>query len=215
MVHSREIDGNEVVFGNEGALFGNAMTWWDHDTGSVWSQPLAEPILGPRAGSGVKLELLPSELTTWGSWRAVHPTTLVLDAAGAPTGFDLAEMALVVELGDASAAFPVVAARAEGVINDQVGDEPLAVVIDPAEPQRWRVYSRRVGDGAVLLELDGGQLWDRRTGTSWDLATGRGLQGPLSSDALRPLPAFTSFPDDYVRFFPQGRIWPDGADASP
>lgn len=24
MVHSREIDGTEVVFGNEGALFGNA-----------------------------------------------------------------------------------------------------------------------------------------------------------------------------------------------
>lgn len=214
MVHSREIDGAEVVFGNEGALFGNAMTWWDHDTGSVWSQPLAEPILGPRAGSDVELELLASELTSWRSWLAAHPKTLALDADGGPTGFDLADMTLVVELGPDSAAFPVVAVRSEGVINDRVGDEPVAVVVDPDDRQRWRVYSRRVGDRAVTLELDDGQLHDPDSGTTWDLATGRGLAGPLAADALRPLPAFTSFPDDYRTFFPRGRIWPEGTAAS-
>ncbi|CAN5834235.1 hypothetical protein BH23ACT10_BH23ACT10_27090 [soil metagenome] len=215
MVHSRQIDGTEVVFGNEGALFGNAMTWWDHDTGSVWSQPLAAPILGPRAGSDVKLELLPSELTAWASWFAAHPETVALDADGGPTGFDLADMTLVVELGEHSAAFPVVAARTEGVINDQVGDEPVAIAFDPADPQRWRVYSRRVGDGAVRLELASAQLRDPVSDTRWDLLTGRGLEGPLAADALRPLPAFTSFPDDYRNFFPGGRIWPETATTSP
>ncbi len=215
MVHSRRLGDTELVFGNEGALYGNAMTWWDHDTGSVWSQPLAEPIVGPRAGLGAKLELLPSELTTWASWLSAHPTTLALDAAGAPTRFDLAFMTLVVELGEASAAYPVVTAREEGVINDRVGDEPLAVVIDPADPQRWRVYSRRLPDETVTLTLDGRRLADRRTGTRWDLATGRGLEGPLADDALRQLPAFTSFPADYLRFFPAGRIWPEAAAPSP
>jgi hypothetical protein len=213
MVHSREVDGDELTFGNEGALFGNAMTWWDHDTGSVWSQPLGAPILGPRADTDMALELLPSQLTTWASWVDTYPTTLALDAAGGPTGFDLADMALVVDLGDASAAFPVPAVREKGVINDRVGREPVALVVDPADPQRWQVYSRRVGDGDVELALDNGHLRDPASGTRWDLRTGRGLAGPLADDALRPLPAFTSFPDDYRRFFPDGRIWLDAAGA--
>ena len=77
MVHRREIDGEELVFGNQGALWGNAMTWWDHGTGSIWSQPIAEAILGPRKGD--RLELFPSTLTRWGPWREAHPETLALD----------------------------------------------------------------------------------------------------------------------------------------
>lgn len=214
MVHSRRVGGDEVMFGNEGALFGNAMTWWDHDTGSVWSQPLAEPILGPRAGSGVTLELLPSEVTSWESWIAAHPETLALDADGGPAGFDLADMTLVVELGEHSAAFPIATVRAEGVINDRIGTEPVAVVIDPTDPQRWRVYSRRAGGDTPVLQFDDGQLTDPASGTQWDPATGRGLAGPFADEALRPLPAFTSFPDDYHNFFPDGRIWPERAGES-
>ncbi len=41
------VDGEEIIFGTQGALYRNAMTWWDHDTGSIWSQPLGEAIAGP------------------------------------------------------------------------------------------------------------------------------------------------------------------------
>lgn len=40
------------------------------------------------------------------------------------------------------------------------------------------------------------------------------VEGPLAADALRALPAFTSFPDDYRTFLPDGRIWPEGAAGS-
>ena len=76
MVHRREIKWEELIFGNQGALFRNAMTWWDHDTGSVWSQTLGEAILGPLAGK--QLEPVPSTLTLWVAWRRVWPGTLVL-----------------------------------------------------------------------------------------------------------------------------------------
>ncbi|MDH5616098.1 MAG: DUF3179 domain-containing protein [Acidimicrobiia bacterium] len=102
MVHRRELDGTTLVFGNQGALWGNVMTWWDHDTGSVWSQPLGEAILGPRAGA--RLELLSSTLTTWEAWRTSHPDSLALDVHGWATGFNLEQTAVVVDLGDASAA---------------------------------------------------------------------------------------------------------------
>lgn len=58
MVRRREIDGEPVLFGNHGALYGNALTMFDHATGSVWSQISGEALLGPLSGD--RLELLPS-----------------------------------------------------------------------------------------------------------------------------------------------------------
>jgi hypothetical protein len=52
------------------------MTWWDHDTGSIWSQPIGEAIMGERKGA--TLELLPSTLTTWKKWRNKYPQAQVL-----------------------------------------------------------------------------------------------------------------------------------------
>ncbi|MBT8217633.1 MAG: DUF3179 domain-containing protein, partial [Acidimicrobiia bacterium] len=86
MVHRRIIDGREVIFGVQGALLGNAMTFWDHDTGSIWSQPTGEAVAGPRKGQ--RLELLPVSFTTWASWQETHPDTVALDATGGVTGFD-------------------------------------------------------------------------------------------------------------------------------
>ena len=106
MVHRREIDGQEIVFGNQGDLWGNAMTWWDHDTGSIWSQPLGKAIAGPHKGQTI--ELLPSTLTQWSSWRELHPDTLGLDAENGRSGFDLERMAIVVEFGPEAVAYPVV-----------------------------------------------------------------------------------------------------------
>ena len=74
MVHRRELNGTVLVLGNQGALWGNAMTWWDHNTGSIWSQPIGEAILGPLKGA--RLELFPSTLTTWQSWLEAHPESL-------------------------------------------------------------------------------------------------------------------------------------------
>jgi len=85
MVHRRDIDGRGVGFGNQGDLCMNAMTWWDHDTSSVWSQPMGEAILGPLEGE--RLELVPSTLTEWRAWKRSHPRTVALDAEGGKAGF--------------------------------------------------------------------------------------------------------------------------------
>ena len=76
LVHQRVVDGEAVRFGNHGALYLGAMTWFDHDTGSIWSQPLGTAVAGPIAGA--RLPLIPSEFTTWQDWITAHPDTLVL-----------------------------------------------------------------------------------------------------------------------------------------
>ena len=206
MVHRRELDGSPLVLGNQGALWGNAMTWWDHDTGSVWSQPLGEAILGPRKGA--QLELFPSTLTTWEAWLMAHPESLALDVPGWATGFHLEQMAVVVDLGTEAAAFRIPALREVGVLNDAVAGVEIAVVIDPNDDTRWAVFSRRLDTSVVELELRAEGLVDSVSGTVFDPFLGTGTSGPLADQSLDRLPAFTAFPEDYFTFFPSGRTWP-------
>jgi len=140
MVHRRSIEDREVAFGNQGALFGNAMTWFDYDTGSVWSQPLGEAILGP--AKGAKLELLPSTLTRWGEWLRLFPDSLALDAPGQNAGYDLDELSIVVAFANDSAAYPY--RNISAVINDTVGGVPIAVVVEPDSRDSWSVWSRNI-----------------------------------------------------------------------
>jgi hypothetical protein len=206
MVHLRELNGEELILGNQGALWGNAMTWWDHDTGSVWSQPIGEAILGPRKGE--RLELLPSTLSTWQGWRSAHPETLALDVNGFRSGFDLDDMAVVADLGTETVAYSIPALRDVGVVNDVIAGTEVAVVIDPDDPGRWAVFSRQLDSDVVELEMSAEGLVDIATGTVFDPFLGVGRSGPLADQVLDKLPAFTSFPADYRTFFPDGRTWP-------
>lgn len=205
MVHRRQIAGKPVLFGNQGALWGNAMTWWDHETGSIWSQPLGEAIAGPFRGH--RLDPLPSTLTSWSTWREAHPETMALDAATDQSGFSLDSMVIVLDLGDDPAAYPVPAAREMGVVNDVVAGLEVAIVFDPAAEDRWTVFSRRLADQVVALSLRGDLLTDIETGSVWNMMSGRAVSGPLSGRILTPLPAFTVFPDDFQVFWPEGRFW--------
>lgn len=202
MVHRREVAGTELVLGNQGALFGNAMTWWDTETGSIWSQPRGEAILGSRAGQ--RLELLPSTLATWADWRSSHPDTLALDVDSGTDGFDLEDMAIVVELGPDSTAFPVPELRQVGAVNATVDDVPVAVVIEP-ETDNWSVFSRQLDREVIEVELVDGELREVGGTRAFDAVRGLPLDG--GDEGLDLLPGFTSFPSDYVTFFPEGTFW--------
>ncbi len=205
MVHRREVNGETLIFGVHGALWGNAMTWWDHSSGSIWSQPLGEAIAGPRKGQQV--ELLPSEFTTWGAWRDKHPDTLALAAPAGSSGFDLGDFVIVVDFTDEVRAYPIPDLRQVGVVNDVVAGLEIAVVSDPTEPDSWAVFSRRLGDIIVDLEIDGDVLRETVTGTTFDPARGFALEGQLEGQILDLLPALTSFPGDYDTFWPDGTVW--------
>lgn len=204
MVHRRQVGEETLVFGVHGALWGNAMTWWDHDTGSIWSQPTGEAIAGPRKGQTIPL--LASEFTKWGSWLADNPDTLALDAPGFPSGFDLGEFHIVVDFTTEARSYPVNDLRTVNVVNDVVAGVPIAVVIDPADPQSWAIFSRQLGDGIVELEVDGNELRDTVTGTTFDPVRGLPLDGPITEN-LDILPGLTSFPGDVETFWPDAEVW--------
>ena len=55
----------------------NALVMYDRETDSLWSQFLGKAIAGPFKGT--ELEIIPSQLTNYGSWVEAHPDTKVLD----------------------------------------------------------------------------------------------------------------------------------------
>ena len=205
MVHRRELNGQELVLGNQGDLFGNAMTWWDHGTGSVWSQPRGEAILGPLTGE--RLDLIPSTLTPWSTWLSNHPETLALDVQGGRSGFSLERTAIVVEFGDDAIAYPYNDVVERGVINDVISGVEIAVLVDPAEPTQWAVFSRRLDDTVVELVEVEGRIIDATTGSEFDPVRGLGREGALEGQNLDLLPGFPSFERDFATFFPNGEIW--------
>jgi len=134
LVHDRRVDGTTAVFGNQGALYKGAMTWFDHETGSIWSQPLGKALVGPRSGATIKL--MPSQLTTWREWVKAHPETAVLIVAhpsppfrGRRPGPD--HVAGVI-IGDVAAAWPYPWLADGNVVNAAVGKTPVTVWRDPS-----------------------------------------------------------------------------------
>ena len=194
-----------MVFGNQGALWGNAMTWWDHHTGTVWSQPLGEAIVGPRKGQ--RLDLVASQVTSWETWQEDHPETLALDAPGGNSRFDLRQMSIVVDFTAEVGVYPLWTLSGLGPANDVVAGVPVAIVLDPTTQDRWSVFHRRVGAGVLTFTIVDGAVVDNETGTTRDPANGRALSGPLEGEILDTLPGFTSYQSDARTFWPDARHW--------
>jgi len=203
MVHRRELNGEVLVLGNQGALWGNAMTWWDHSTGTVWSQPLGEAIVGPLKGE--TLELMASQVTSWATWTEDHPETVALDVSAIPSRFRLIDMSIVVDFGEEVGVYAVVDLIGEGPANDTIAGVPVSVVVD--QEDRWKVFHRRVGESVLTLDFVDGALVDTETSTRWDPSNGRALSGPLEGEVLGILPGFTSFESDARVFWPDAKYW--------
>ena len=76
-MYSREVEDREFTFGVSGKLIRNVLVMYDRQTNSFWSQLLGESVEGEMIGA--KLEFLPSWMTTWEEWKAMHPETVALD----------------------------------------------------------------------------------------------------------------------------------------
>lgn len=77
MVYARKLkDGKVLEFGVSGALYRDALVFYDRETASYWSQVDGEALRGPMKGT--KLTEVPSTVMKWVDWKRIHPKTLVL-----------------------------------------------------------------------------------------------------------------------------------------
>lgn len=82
--YDSRVGGKLRTFGTSGLLYQSNKLMFDEETNSLWSSLTGTPVIGPLAGSGLRLSMLPVVTTTWGEWRRIHPDTTVLSL---DTGF--------------------------------------------------------------------------------------------------------------------------------
>ena len=206
-MHDRRIDGKTYTFGNQGALYMRAMTWWDHETQSIWSQPWGAALDGPLKGT--RLDLIPANIVPWSAWLEEHPDTRVLAVDGEFFGVRESfspNYVIGIALGEFAKSYPFRTASQQVVINDRLGPFPVLVLAD-AETKAVHTYLRRGGDGELEFDLRDGQLTNRQTGSIWDVARGIAVDGPLRGTVLQQVPYITSYDWAWEDFYPHSEIY--------
>lgn len=184
-MYAATVDGQRLTW-EVAAVWRRNMIIRDQQTGSLWQHATGEALAGPLAGR--QLTLLPAVQVTWGVWRWEQPETSVVASAPwashAPKtlvefalrtatrdGFNASGMhrndtrlpshtpiAGLVVAGEARA-YPLEMLRAAGVVNDELGGRPVALVYDrPGD--RVCAFDRRVEGRVVRLGLDGEQVYE-------------------------------------------------------
>ena len=77
-MYSTEINGETTEFGTSGMLYRSNKLMYDRATETLWNQFTGVPVVGPLAGSDIRLKVLPNALTTWEEWLEQHPDTTVI-----------------------------------------------------------------------------------------------------------------------------------------
>ncbi len=201
----------------------------DRATGSLWPQILGAAVNGHL--TGVQLDTVPIYHTTWEQVVRVYPSALVLtgdpgmpitdrdDAVMTrapkiaddppPKGIDnrlpLGEDVLGVTTDSDSAAVPVHVVTVRRVVVFQAGDARFVALYDTSLGVT-RVFDRRLGGTAIILDPVNGAIVDRATRSVWD-ARGRCIAGALRGVALKPVPSVECLWYAWAAFHPDTEVY--------
>ena len=190
----------------------NAMTWWDDETLSIWSQPWGSAIAGPLKDTA--LTLIPAAIVPWATWLEEHPDTTVLANDLDNRRFSPVEprddFVIGVALEESATAYYYNDAADSKVINDQIGSHDVVVFVNP-DTRNISVFLRRpalsgaantVPDELHFQIDDEGRIIDKETGSVWSPTDGVATDGPLKKAILQQIPYVTSFDWAWEDFFP-------------
>jgi len=156
MAFQATIDDERHLFGVSGLLYNSDVLLYDRNSESLWSQIMGSAVSGPLRGR--ELAPVPLANTTWESWQARHPGSLVLSpktgyrrnyshdpyadyaqsrelmfpVAFRASGFHPKERIIGVTIGDEYKAYPFVELRrTSGRVIEEVGGKTLTILFDP------------------------------------------------------------------------------------
>lgn len=154
MVFERSFAGASKTFGVSGLLYRSDVLMYDRESESLWSQLRMESVAGPARGT--KLAWLPSIHTTWKTWRAEHPESVVLSTE---TGFErnYGGNAYASYFASDKTMFPVPRTRdelrtKEWVVGVLIGDKPVAFPVEALSKARKATFGE--GDHGITVSYD-------------------------------------------------------------
>ncbi|MCY3779003.1 MAG: DUF3179 domain-containing protein [Chloroflexi bacterium] len=243
----RRLNDDILEFGVSGLLRNSDLIMYDFETESWWQQLTGEGLVGDYAGA--LLDILPSQVVSFSSFSRRRPDGLVMSrdtgynrqyginpytnydqGSGTPFLFrgevdsrlspPVAHV-LAATINGLPVAYPFEILRDEAVVNDVVGETPVAVffqggvasalgdyVIDNARDIGTAGMYESTLDGVLLaFSADGdGTYRDDATGSSWN-AYGEAIAGELEGAQLRWINAFPHFWFAWAAFHPDTLVY--------
>lgn len=208
-MYARSLKNQTLTLSVSGMLWNRSLVMVDQPTGSLWSHILGRAMRGKLKGA--TLEVIPSTMTDWGTWRKLHPKTTVVTLSRTARVFrrefyrNAARFVLGVAVrGGPAKAWTFARLDKQPVLNEQLGEQSLVVFFD--RPSKTALTFDRVlmsGQPPLKFRLQDGQIVDAGTGSVWDPLRGRATSGPLQGKQLRPIPSLVSFTRAWVQFHPK------------
>ncbi len=202
----------------------------DLETGSWWQQVTGEAIAGPLRGR--RLTPVLHDEVTFAVWRGEHPASrvLALDAQGSRISRDWEartarspvvtpvrdgdplpprEIVVGMERGGESRAYPRNVVAAAGVILDELGGKPIAI-LEAGDGQSVRVFASSLNGTPVQLvrrtDTIPATFVDAATGSTFDFA-GRAIAGSLVGATLERLPHLSDYWFDWRTYHPSTTVY--------
>lgn len=181
---------------------------YDKETGSYWSHILGEAKQGPLQGK--RLEQIPSVMTDWKTWSKEHPdaTVALLSRTSNAYGTEFyrqpEQFVLGIAEGGKARAWGFDQLAKSPTRNDTWNGQPVAVLFD-RDSVTARLYSRKVKDRELNFEASADRIRDRETGSTWEPAMGRAIDGPLKGTHLQALPGIVSYRKTWQTFHPNSK----------
>ncbi len=226
MVYARNLGDKRLEFGALGAENG-VLVLYDRPTHSRWSQVAGRAVEGPL--SGTPLAKLPSLVTTWARWRALHPeTTVYVDdepparrprfneetvsqaALGLPGPVRNEDWVVGLEGRFGTGAFLVRRLVETRVANEVFEDRPIVAFLT-GDFTTATVWSRLVDGRVLTFRAEGDRLRDTETTSAWDALSGKAVAGPLAGRALVRVPASSALWYAWKAQFPRTKVYGEPA----
>jgi hypothetical protein len=239
------VAGLEVTFGVSGLLYNSNMLMFDSLSSTLWAQLLGEGSVGTLTGA--RLLRYPGQIVSFKEFRAAYPGGSVLSrdtgfnrryGENPYVGYDRADSpaflfdglsdgrlppkarVVSVERPGAAVAYPFEVLAEVRIVNDEVGDLPLAVfwqegtasALDRSSLAAGRdvgavgVFDRRVGERTLSFGWDGEGFVDDETGSTWNLL-GHAVTGELAGTQLSGVPHDNTLWFAWAAFMPDTIIY--------
>ena len=221
VVYSRVLDGRTLLFGNTSALHESDMVMFDHQTGSYWFQVGGSAIVGELTESRLrplpsmtltwgdwKASFPDTRLLVGDGRGALDPRYASNPFSGYPANVDAgrfsfpvsedrldgrlrpSEVVVTLEIDESVRAYPI-GLIGGGVVNDEVGGEPVVIFVQ-RDGLTGTGFLSTVSGRRLTFAAEGEAVTDLETGSTWDSA-GTAVAGPLAGTVLERVPNRRAF----------------------
>jgi hypothetical protein len=223
-------DKTVVKFGTSGKLYNSNLVMYDRTSKSLWSQALAEGIVGKYAG--MRLDRIPFDVANWKDWNHLYPNSKVLSkdtGFSRPYGADpydgyytsnevlfpvsnrddrlgLKEIVVGLENGSQYQAYKLQQIESGKVINVEFNGKSIALI--SLHPSMVRAYDRVVDAKKLDFEYisSRNKILDKQTGSEWNFE-GLAINGQMKGKHLTRLPFDEGFWFEWVAFHPNTGLY--------